>query len=257
MSKHLAVKLAENFVRTIKKHSPVIFTGIAVAGTFGAVVLAVNATPKAERLIEQKKKELGVAKLTPVEMVKTAWKPFVPTAAVCVTSAACGIASNAISAKRGAMLGAALTLSETALMDYQRKAVEVVGETSEQAIREAVAKEKIEKKSAAKERVIDPGKGETLCFDTLSGRRFKSDSNLIKKAEYEFNRTMLYDGYSSLNELYALLDLPSIKLGDDLGWNSFSGKGMTIKLSSILTEADTPCIALDYLPMPRHDYQGR
>ena len=61
MSKNLAVKLAESLVRTLKKHSPAIFTGIAVAGTVGAVVLAVNATPKAEKLIEEARKEKKAA----------------------------------------------------------------------------------------------------------------------------------------------------------------------------------------------------
>lgn len=257
MRKHLAAKLAERLVRTLKKHSPAIFTGIAVAGTFGAVALAVKATPKAEKLIEEKKEELGVERLSPVETIKAAWKPYIPTAAVCITSAACGIASNAISAKRGAMLGAALTLSESALIDYQRKAVEVVGESSEKAIREAVSKEKIEKKPVVEEDVIDTKAGEVLCFDSLSGRYFKSSSNIIKKAEYQINRSMLYEGFCSLNEFYGLLDLPSIGLGDELGWNSFSGKDMTIKLSGLLTESDTPCLSLEYYPMPRHDYQGR
>ena len=257
MSKNLAVKLAESLVRTLKKHSPAIFTGIAVAGTVGAVALAVNATPKAERLIEQKKKELGVDKLTPVETVKTVWKPFVPTAAVCLTSAACGIASNAISAKRGAMLGAALTLSETALMDYKRKAIEVVGESGEKAIRDAVAEEKIKQNPVVQEKVIVTNKGDTLCYDPLIDRYFTSSREQIKKAEYEFNRDLLYENIMSLNDLYTMLDLPNVGLGDVLGWNNFGGNGMKISFSSQLDEMDRPCLVLGFYPIPRSDYQGR
>lgn len=257
MSNNIAAKLAKSFVRALKKHSPAILTGIAVAGTFAATAAAIKATPKAVKLIEQKKDELGVDKLTPVETVKTVWKEYVPTVALCVTSAACGITSNAINAKRGAVLGAALTLSETALLDYQKKAVEVVGESGEKAIRDAVAKEQIEQKPVAKKDIIDTSKGNTLCYDSMSGRYFKSDTEQIKKAEYRFNKSMLYDSYGSLNDFYDVLGLPNILVGDELGWNCFSGRGMEVKFSSQLAENDTPCLVLNYSPQPHHDYEGR
>jgi len=155
------------------------------------------------------------------------------------------------------MLGAALTLSETALLDYQRKAVEVVGETSEKAIRDAVAKEQIERNPVSKTDIIKTQKGGTLCYDSLSGRYFMSDRDRIKKAENNFNRNLLYDSCLSLNEFYSQLGLPSIELGDKIGWNSFNGRYMEVEFSSLLDENDNPCLVLTYSPRPRHDYEGR
>ena len=65
-------KLAATF-RNVKtamaKHSPEILTGIGIAGMIGTTVLAVKATPKALRLIEERREELELepmAKLSPV-----------------------------------------------------------------------------------------------------------------------------------------------------------------------------------------------
>ena len=60
------------------KHSPEILTGIGVTGMITTTVLAVKSTPKALILIEEKKKELGTDKLTTIEVVKAAWKPYIP-----------------------------------------------------------------------------------------------------------------------------------------------------------------------------------
>lgn len=246
--------------RTLKKHTPTILTGLSVAGMFGAVILAVKATPQAINEIEEEKEKLDVEKLSPKETIRAAWKPFVPTAAVCVAAASCGIASNAISAKRGAVLGAALTMSETALLDYQRKAVEVIGEKKEQAIRDAVAKEKIEKSPVASPDKLSTRKGDMLCYESYTGRYFRSDSEEIQKAVYKFNRDMVYEVSSSLNDFYSVLnndDLQPNDIGDDVGWNCWSGKGMEVRFSSQLTGNDEPCLVVDYYPRPRADYTSR
>lgn len=223
-------------------------------------MLAVKATPEAMKRIEEKKEELGTEKLPAKETVKVAWKSFVPTAAVCVATASCGIASNAISAKRGAVLGAALTMSETALMDYQRKAVEVVGEKKEQAIRDAVAKEKVQSTPVPQPDTLSTRKGDMLCYESYTGRYFRSDSEEIQKAVYKFNRDMLFETFASLNDFYSALnndDLQPNDIGDDVGWNSWSGKGMEVRFSSQLSQTEEPCLVIDYFPRPRTDYTSR
>ena len=52
-----------NFIRTTKRffknHTPEILTGLGTAGMIFTTVLAVKATPKALKLIDEKKKELN------------------------------------------------------------------------------------------------------------------------------------------------------------------------------------------------------
>ena len=90
-------------------------------------VLAVRATPKAIELIEAKKKEEQVDSLPPVEVVKTAWKCYLPATITGVVSMACIIGSCSVSARRSAVLATACKLSETAFTEYQDKVVETIG----------------------------------------------------------------------------------------------------------------------------------
>ena len=56
----------------ISRNSPSILTGLGIGLGVASTVLAVTATPKAVRLLEEKKKEEKKEKLTVVETVKTA-----------------------------------------------------------------------------------------------------------------------------------------------------------------------------------------
>lgn len=83
---------------------------------------------------------------------------------------------------------------------YQEKVVETIGEKKEQQIRDEVAKEQVAKNPVSKNEVIITGGGETLCYDSLSGRYFKSDIEKLRKAVNELNHTMVNDMCASLND---------------------------------------------------------
>lgn len=65
--------------------------------------------------------------------------------------------------------------------------IETIGEKKEQTVRDAIAKEHIEKDPVENKEVIVLGRGSTLCYDSVSGRYFKSDMETIKKAENELD----------------------------------------------------------------------
>lgn len=246
-------KMFKDIQAIASKRSPEILTGIGIAGMVTTTILAVKATPKALKLIEAKKKEEHVDELTPTETVKICWKPYIPAVVTGVASTACLIGASSVNARRNAALATAYKLSETALSEYKEKVVEVVGEKKEQTIREAVTKEKIEKNPVSKKEVIITEKGNTLCYDAISGRYFKSDMDNIKKIVNELNRRMLSENYISLNEFYSEIGIENIKLGDDLGWNIDRGY-IELDFSSHIADNGTPCIVVDYLVAPRYDY---
>lgn len=256
---------------TTSKHSPEILTGIGIAGMVVTTVMAVRATPKALRLIEEEKdrmneklleeaKEAGlencrqVTKLEPAEVIKTAWKPYIPVAVTGVVSIACLIGSNSVSMRRNAALAAAYRLSETALTEYRDKVIETVGEKKEQVIKDKVAKERMERNPVSNKEVIITKNGDTLCYDVISGRYFRSDIDKIKKAQNELNHELVSTMYVSLNDLYYILGLKPTGLGDDLGWNIDDGL-IDISFSSQLADNGTPCLAMDYRIAPRYDYR--
>lgn len=243
-------------VRTFtSKHSPEILTGLGIAGMLTTTVLAVKSTPKALKLIEMRKEEAEVDKLTPIETVKTTWKCYIPAAVTGVASVACLIGASSVSMRRNAALATAYKLSETALSEYREKVVETIGEKKEKTIQEKVDKERIDKNPVSKNEVIITDRGTTLCYDYQSGRYFKSDIELIKKAVNEINRQMLIHDYVSLNEFYDELGLDHTPMGDELGWRIDRGF-IEPRFSSHLADDGTPCVVLNYEIAPQHDYSS-
>lgn len=254
MNKNTLANFAKSAQMWTAKHSPEILTGIGIAGMVTTTVLAVKATPKAMQLIEAKKKEENVDKLTVLETVKTAWKPYIPSFVTGAASIACLIWASSENARRNAVLATAYQISQTAFNEYKEKAVEVIGEKKESAIRDAIDKDRIEKNPVSKNEIIITEKGSTLCYDPISGRYFKSDIEKIKRAENELNKRMLHDmfGYVSINDLYDELGLEHIAIGEDLGWNV--SDLIDIHFGSQLTDNGEPCVVLDYSVAPKRNY---
>lgn len=243
----------KNVKRSIKKHGPAILTGFGIAGMIATTFLAVQATPKAIILIEDKKEikaELE-EECTPIDIVKVAWKPYIPAMITGVLSIGCLIGAHSTHTRRYATLAAAYTLSESSLRDYRDKVIETIGEKKEKEVQDALAKEKVEKNPVSNCEVIITERGNTLCFDTISGRYFKSDIDKIKKAVNEINRELLDEMFITLNELYYELGLGRIAIGDDLGWDIANGL-IEVYFSSQLDEYENPCLVLNYPTPPQY-----
>lgn len=257
---------------SISKHSPEILTGIGIAGMITTTFLAVRATPKALELIEEKKDELNnkkieerldkngdlrdykeITKLKFPDLFKATWKCYIPAAVTSVVSIACLVGASSVHIKRNAVLATAYQLSETALTEYKEKVIETIGEKKEEVIRDKVNKDRIEKNPVSKNNVIITDKGNTLCYDHMSGRYFKSDIDKINKAVNVINNRILHDFYASLNDLYSELGLYTVSLGDKLGWNSDMGL-IEVEFSSQLADDGTPCLVMDFNKAPKYDY---
>lgn len=256
MSKEGLKRTIKSAGRVLTKYSPGILTGIGITGMIGATFMAVKATPKALYLIEAKKEESEVEELTPVETIKTCWKCYIPATLTTVVSAACLIGASTVSAKRNAALATAYSISEAALREYQEKVVEVIGEKKEKVVRDAVAKDQIERDPVTKsEVVIIDSNSNTLCYEPLSGRYFKSTIDKIKKAEIKLDRQMIQEMYVSLNDFYWEIGLDGTDLGDKMGWNLSKGY-MDLSFSSQLADDGTPCAVIVYGIPPVYDYQN-
>ena len=256
MSKKGLKQTIKSAERVLTKYSPGILTGIGITGMIGATFMAVKATPKALYLIESKKEESEVEELTPVETIKTCWTCYIPATLTTVLSAVCLIGASTVSAKRNAALATAYSISEAALREYQEKVVEVIGEKKEKAVRDAVAKDQIERDPVTKsEVVIIDSNSNTLCYEPLSGRYFKSTIDKIKKAEIKLDRQMIQEMYVSLNDFYWEIGLDETDLGDKMGWNLSKGY-MDLSFSSQLADDGTPCAVIVYGIPPVYDYQN-
>lgn len=253
MNKETITKMFKNVKLSVSKHRPEILTWIGIDGMVLTSVLAVKVTPKALRLIEEKKEEVDDEVLTKREIIKATWKCYIPAAVTCAVSIACLIGANSVNAKRNAALATVYKLSETAFSDYREKVIETIGEKKEQTVKDKIAEDRVRRAPVQNNEVFITEKGNTLCLEPLSGRYFKSDIDKIKKAVNELNRVIVTDMYVSLNDFYDEIGLANTDLGDVLGWNINCGL-IEIYFSSQITEDDTPCIVVEHNNPPKYDY---
>lgn len=243
----------KSFVKKLRNKSPEILTGIGIGGMVLAIPLTVIGTIKAYELVEKRKKELSTNKLDKKELVKTTWKCYIPTAISAGTGAGCIIGGLSVNQRRNAALATAYSLSENALKTYQAKVVETIGEKKEQAIRDEIAKDKVQKDPVVNKEVIITGKGETLCYDATSSRYFKCDIEKIRRIESKLNQELYSSMFVSLSDYYYEIGLHSTSVSDDLGWNVNMGP-IQFEYSSCLADDDTPCLVVSMRIEPRYDY---
>lgn len=264
------------FVRACKvgltKNAPTILTVTGITAMASSTYWAVKATPKALALKEkaevEKNKKAGTFKgdkvndwvpLTKIEIVQTCWRCYAPAFITGVLGAACLVGANSMNLRKNAALAAAYALSETNFKEYREKTLEEIGEKKEEKIRNAVAEEKITKNPMNTSTVLETGNGDTLCYDAICGRYFKSSIEKLKSALNELNMELVQDGYVSLNQYYDLIGLPDGMLGDDLGW-SINDHHATVQLdlSAQLTkdEAQTPCMVVSFKYGPIYNYDA-
>lgn len=268
-----------NFISTLRtsmvKHSPEILTGLGIAGFVTTTILAVRATPKALNLLKEAEERYlesstsyaaksnwvdnegnEVQIFKPLEKVRIAWKCYIPTVIMGTVSVTCILGANSVNLRRNAALATAYTISEAALTDYRHKVVEVVGEKKEKEVRDAIAKDIVDKTPVINKEIVVVEQGGTLCLDVYSGRFFKSDIEKIRKAVNRVNRDLLNDGYLSLNDFYYEIGLSNVAMGEDFGWIADRGV-IDVNFSSQLTADGTPCIVLDYSIAPFYGYYER
>lgn len=224
MNKQALTKFLNGIPKILKRHSPEILTGIGIAGMIFTTITAVKATPKALQLVDEREIKEG-KRLTNSEIVKTTWKCYIPATVTGVCSIGCLIGASSVNARRNAALATAYTISETALKEYKEKAVEVVGEKKEQAIRDAVAKDTLERAHVSEREFIVTGKGETPCFDPLTNSCFKSDFETLRKVENTLNKRLRNEMQITLNEYLLELGLSSCdeSIGEYMGWDVDKG----------------------------------
>jgi len=254
-----------NIVLTVSKvandNAPTILTALAVAGVVSTTVMAVRATPEASRRLKDEvdareldwqTRNIPVELLTKRDFVKIAWQPYIPAAFMGAATIACIISANSLNTKRNTALLGAYSLTENALREYRQKVVETIGEGKEEKIRADVIQDRITSDFQDKTAIIVAGDSDQVCYDTLTGRYFKSDVETIRRAVNEINKQLIYEGYASQNEFFTKIGLPSTEQGEELGW---AVKDMLeVRFTSHLTPNERAVLAIEYYSKPIRNY---
>lgn len=211
----------KSIVPKLKRASPTILTCFSAVGVIATAVLAVRATPKALRMIEEaeyKKRRDTDDVLTPIETVRVAWKPYIPAAGVGLATIVCLFGANGLNKRQQASITGAYIFLDKAYREYKAKVRELYGEDGERQVRSEIARDK-------RDQGVEEGSdGVLLFFDFFSGRYFNRSMEQVIDAEYQLNRKFVHNDYVTLNEFYDLLGLDPVDFGDSLGWSIGAGE---------------------------------
>lgn len=226
--------LGNKAVRALKRASPTMLSCFSAAGVVATVVLAVRATPKALRLIEAAEDhrhdddpDFTGSPLTPMEVVKTTWKCYIPAAAMGAATIFCIFGANALNRKQQASLMSAYALVSRQFRDYKGKVKELYGKEAHERIMQSLAVEKAQKTHLIAPNIVNTSsldfKGadeeERLFYDIFSDRYFQSTISRVLQAEYHVNRNFaLMGGFVPLNQFYEFLGIEPKKEFSEFGW---------------------------------------
>lgn len=196
-----------------KKNGSTILTCAGAAGVVATSVMAVKATPKAMKLIEQAKEEKG-AELTKWEITKVAAPTYIPALSVGIATVTCIFGANMLNKRHQAALMSAYALLDQTHKDYKRKTKEIYGEDADKRINEELAKEDYNHCK------VITNSDTQLFYDMFSKRYYESTMEQVKDAEYQLNRKIAIGYSATIDDYYRCLGIDGIESGDIMGWAS-------------------------------------
>ena len=196
----------------LQKNSPLILTCISSIGVVTTSILAVKATPKALGLIKDAEYE-NDKKLTKFEIVKVAWKPYIPAILSGVTTIVCIFGSNYLNTKSQKALISAYAVLDNSYKQYREKTKELYGEDADEKVMQKIAEDNMNE-------TLLPVEDEVLFFDFQGLRWFTSTIHKVMQAECILLEELRNTGTASLNSYYGALGLPEVDYGDKIGWTS-------------------------------------
>lgn len=199
----------------LKRSSPTILSCIGAAGVVATAVMAVRATPEALDLIHHDSKiahDGDPYEYTKWEAVKSAWKCYIPAAAIGLSTITCILGANALNKRQQAAITSAYIMLDNAYKEYKNKTKAMFGEDADILISKGVVRDK------AIEHNVKPSGESYLFYEYNYGEFFERSKEDVLSAEYRFNMIFSSRGYANLNDFYELLDLPCTDEGELLGW---------------------------------------
>lgn len=259
--------LANKAIRKLKRASPTILACFSAAGVVVTAVLAVKATPRAVDLIRADSRtnhDGDPYAATKTEMVKSAWKCYVPAVTMGAATIFCIFSANAISRKQQASLMSAYTLVSRQFREYKSKVTEFYGKEAHEKIMRSLAVEKAKDIHITAPNIFSNSsldfegadEEERLFYDSFSERYFQSTISRVLQAEYHVNRNFaLMGGFVALNQFYEFLGIEPKKelsefgwwVDDELYWIDFSHTRAMVD-DGLSGEVECWIIEMDWLP---------
>lgn len=199
----------------LKKHSTLIMTIAASCGVITTTVLAVKATPKAVKLLEEAEVKKG-EELTVIEKIKYGWTPYIYCGLSAIGTIACIISIEHLNHKKQISLISAYTLLENSFSQYRDNIKQICGEDVDLLARQEIVRARYDPTL-----IVPENDEELLFFDYQGMRFFYSSFHNVIRAEHQILESIHNRGYACLNEYYDYLGIPQLDYGYQLGWGDY------------------------------------
>lgn len=251
------------FSTRLRRSSPTILTIFGVVGVVSTAATAVRATPKALRLIKVKKDELKTDKLTPMELVQTTWRCYIPSALIGAGTIACIVGIGVMDKRNQAALASAYAMLSESYKQYRQAAKKVYGEDADNKIHAEMA---IDAKVSSSDwgyqvynKDMDPESEQLLFYDLASKKYFTTTMAAVLNAQYHVNRNLAIRGDCSLNEYLSFLGVDGVDKGDEMGWDitnmieDMDSYWLDFDNQRAVLEDGLECITIDTMPLNKFE----
>lgn len=196
----------------LKKHAPLMLTGVSILTGAGACIFSARGALKADRLIKNEK-PVSVREKASI-YIRSYW----PAGLCFVGSSAASIFSHTITVKQIAVLTSACIAAEEKFRKYRNAIKERLGEEEERKIYISETVDPDWGISPPLPRRLEGDTGKQVFYEVYSERFFESTVEQVNQAMYHLNRNFVMRGYAFLNEYFEMLGIAPTDKGEVEGW---------------------------------------
>ena len=212
----------------MKRHSSMLLSIASGIGLVTTTVLAVKATPKALELIEEEKKkrsnednhsktETVCEDLSTLDIIKVAWKPYIPTGISMFSTLICIFGNAYLNYRTQASLISAYAVLDKSYKEYVANTKELYGEDADKEIKQKIANAHYDDSHYDNSNYIHR-EDKKLFFEFQTMRYFESTMEDVIKAENMLNQELAASGKASINDFFRFLHLDPLPYGNYVGW---------------------------------------
>lgn len=208
-------------------HDHEFLIGFGTAAWLTTTIWSVAVTPAAMKAIEEKKKELGVEKLTLLQTLEAAGYCYVGPFGLGIVASLSIFGGVKKANRKRAAIAATCSVAENILRDYKDKVVEVIGEEKEKKIEEEIREEHKDEPGFQEQATYIFGAGDIRAFDNVTKQWMTLDSvETYRAAINDLNAELISDNSITVDDYCDLNNLPRIDGGNELEWTCYSKKDL-------------------------------
>lgn len=228
-------------LKFVKDNIPVICTVTAAAGTLVTGVLAARGHELA--LSRTYGFEQPTLRET-AKIVRDNWTCYIPAIAFATVTVAALVTGHQVLARRLAGTFVLYEMAESSAARWQSAAREVLYDDAYEAVKE-------HKDSRREAEIVPVVLPEDVFVDDYSGRIFRSKLETIRKHVNDVNERLLHgtEAFVSLNDWYNMIGLPTIAMGDWVGWDDTYL--LEVEYSAVIHEDGSPVGVVSFCNPPR------